>query len=41
MLRLNVDNIFDKTYATSTNWSARRVQLGAPRSFILNADMSF
>ncbi len=40
-LRLNIDNIADKTYAVSTNWSARRVQLGAPRTFMLCADLAF
>lgn len=40
-LRLNIDNIADKTYATSTNWSARRAQLGAPRTFMLSADVNF
>ena len=40
-LRLSIDNIADKTYAVSTNWSARRVHLGAPRTFMLCADLAF
>lgn len=35
-LRLNVDNITDEFYAVSTNWSARRVTLGAGRSYLLS-----
>ncbi|MCW5603406.1 MAG: TonB-dependent siderophore receptor [Burkholderiales bacterium] len=40
-LRLNLDNVTDKLYAVSTNWSAQRVQLGAPRTLLLSADMKF
>jgi len=40
-LRLNVDNIADKLYASSVNWSARRVQLGVPRTFLLSADFRY
>ncbi len=40
-LRLNVDNVTDELYGTSANWSARRVELGAPRSYLLSAAFSF
>ncbi len=40
-VRLNVDNLADKLYATSANWSARRVDLGAPRTFLLSADLRY
>lgn len=40
-LRLNVDNVGDKVYATSGNWPMTRVFLGAPRSYLLSADFRF
>jgi catecholate siderophore receptor len=40
-LRLNIDNVFDKLYATSANWPGTRVLLGAPRTFLVSADMKF
>lgn len=40
-LRLNVDNVSDKVYATSGNWAMSRVFLGAPRSYLLSADFRF
>ncbi len=40
-LRLNVDNVTDELYATSSNWNGRRVTLGAPRSYLLSADFKF
>lgn len=40
-LRLNVDNVTDKLYASSLNWSANRAFLGAPRSFLLSADIRY
>lgn len=40
-LRLNVENVGDKLYGTSANWSARRVQLGNPRNYVLSADLRF
>lgn len=41
VLRLNIDNITDELYASSTNWPAQRVFLGAPRSYLLTADLKF
>jgi catecholate siderophore receptor len=40
-VRLNIDNVGDKLYAVSSNWNATRVSLGAPRSFLLSADLKF
>ncbi|MGE9268605.1 MAG: TonB-dependent receptor, partial [Verrucomicrobiales bacterium] len=40
-LRLNIDNVFDEVYAVSSNWSARRAAIGAPRTFTLSADWEF
>lgn len=40
-LRLNVNNITDELYATSTNWPANRVLLGTARSAVLSADIHF
>ncbi|PWR20466.1 TonB-dependent receptor [Zavarzinia compransoris] len=40
-VRLNIDNIFDETYATTTNWNGSRATLGAPRSFLLTTGFSF
>lgn len=40
-LRLNVNNIGDQTYVTSSNWPGSRVALGAPRTFILSTNFRF
>lgn len=40
-LRFNVDNITNELYATSTNWPGQRALLGAPRTYLLSADISF
>ncbi len=40
-LRLNIDNVTDKTYASSLNWGAQRAFLGAPRTFLVSADFRF
>lgn len=40
-LRLNVDNVTNELYATSTNWPGQRALLGAPRTYLLSADISF
>lgn len=40
-VRLNIDNVFDKLYATSANWPGTRVFLGPPRSFMVSADPAF
>jgi len=37
----NVDNVFDKTYAQSLNWSARKAQLGAPRTYRISGNFRF
>lgn len=41
VVRLNIDNVTDEHYAVSTNWPAQRVFLGAPRSYLLTADLRF
>jgi len=40
-LRLNIDNVGDKTYAQSMNWAATRAFLGAPRTVVVSADVKF
>lgn len=40
-LRFNVDNVFNETYAVSTNWAASRVQLGDPRVYRLSTSVDF
>jgi catecholate siderophore receptor len=40
-LRLNIENIADETYISSSNWNGRRVQLGNPRTFILTTSFNF
>ncbi|MBX3446010.1 MAG: TonB-dependent siderophore receptor [Parvibaculaceae bacterium] len=40
-IRLNVENLADKTYITSANWNGRRVQLGNPRTFTITTSFSF
>ncbi len=41
VLRLNIDNVTDELYAVSSNWPAQRVLLGAPRSYLLTANLKF
>ncbi|MDX9740451.1 MAG: TonB-dependent receptor [Gammaproteobacteria bacterium] len=41
LVRLNIDNVTDELYAVSTNWAAQRVFTGAPRSYLLTADLRF
>jgi catecholate siderophore receptor len=40
-IRLNVENLTDRTYITSANWNGRRVQLGNPRTFTLTTSFHF
>lgn len=40
-LRLNVDNLTDELYATSSNWPAQRVALGSSRAYLISADLTF
>ena len=40
-LRLNVENITDEEYASSSNWNGSRVFLGNPRTYLLSADFHF
>lgn len=40
-LRLNIENVTDRTYISSSNWNGRRVMLGNPRTFILTTSFSF
>lgn len=40
-LRLNVDNIANKKYATSLNWNAWRASLGAPRTYLVSLGFRF
>lgn len=40
-VRLNVENIANETYLSSTNWNGSRVQLGNPRTFILTTSFNF
>jgi len=40
-VRLNVQNLTDELYAVSSNWPGSRVFIGAPRSFLLSADVRF
>ncbi len=40
-VRLNVDNVADKTYAVSGNWPMTRVLLGSPRAVLLSASFSY
>ncbi|WP_178134120.1 TonB-dependent receptor [Vineibacter terrae] len=40
-VRLNVDNIFNKQYAVSTNWNGSRATLGAPRTFMITTGFRF
>lgn len=41
LVRLNVNNLLDEKYVTSSNWSGTRVALGAPQSFIVSASFKF
>ncbi|HDZ58425.1 MAG TPA: TonB-dependent siderophore receptor [Pseudomonas xinjiangensis] len=40
-VRLNIDNITDELYATSSNWSGSRAAIGAPRSYLLTTTVNF
>ena len=40
-LRFNIDNVTDKEYVIASNWNAQRVMLGAPRTFLVSADIRF
>ncbi len=40
-LRFNIDNVTNKLYASSVNWSAQRAFIGAPRTYLLSADFRF
>lgn len=40
-LSLNVDNVFDELYLTTTNWNGRWGYLGPPRTYWLNANVKF
>lgn len=40
-LSLNVDNVFDETYLTTTNWNGRWGYLGAPRTYWLSANFKY
>ena len=40
-LRLNVDNLFNETYAISTNWPGTRATLGQPRTYLVSAGFRF
>ena len=40
-VRLNINNVADKLYAKSVNWSGKRVDLGESRSWQLSANFNF
>ncbi len=40
-LRFNIDNVTDKEYVIASSWNAQRVMLGAPRTFLVSADIRF
>ncbi|WP_293776116.1 TonB-dependent siderophore receptor [uncultured Oxalicibacterium sp.] len=40
-LRFNIDNVTNETYVMGSSWNGRRVMLGAPRTFLVSADMKF
>ncbi len=40
-VRLNVDNIFDEHYTTTTNYPGTRAYLGTPRAYTISADWKF
>lgn len=40
-LRLNIENITNEEYASSSNWNGTRVFLGNPRTYLLSADFRF
>lgn len=40
-LRFNVDNVFNETYAVSTNWAGSRATLGDPRVYRLSTAVDF
>jgi len=40
-VRFNIDNVFDETYAVSTNWGGSRATLGPPRTFRISTSVRF
>ena len=40
-VRLNIDNIGNKTYAMTTNWNGTRASLGAPRSYMVSVGFRY
>ena len=40
-MRLNVDNVLDRKYASAVNWSVQRADLGTSRAFLVSADFKF
>ena len=40
-LRLNVDNVFDETYAVNANWPGMRASLGDPRTYRISTSFKF
>ncbi|GGI17248.1 hypothetical protein GCM10008066_08030 [Oxalicibacterium faecigallinarum] len=40
-LRFNIDNATDEEYVAGSSWNGQRVMLGAPRTFLVSADMKF
>lgn len=40
-VRLNVDNLFDEDYTTTTNYPGTRAYLGTPRTYTISADWKF
>ncbi|CAD5107967.1 TonB-dependent receptor [Zestomonas carbonaria] len=40
-VRLNIENLTDEEYATSSNWAGTRVFLGNPRTYLVSADFRF
>jgi len=40
-IRFNVDNVFDKFHAVTTNWNGTRATLGAPRTYRISTSFKF
>lgn len=40
-VRFNIDNVTNETYVIGSSWNGRRAYLGAPRTFLVSADMKF
>ncbi len=40
-LQFNIDNVFDETYAMSSNWAGSRVVLGDPRTYRIGTSFNF